>query len=63
VRLGAFLAQALPGASNEGASSSHPFDLKTWTNVGQPFVAATSEVVQEFNAIEVGQFSRLYEVQ
>ena len=38
-------------------------DLQNWTNVGDPFVASTSEVVQEFNAIEVGRFFRLFEVQ
>lgn len=38
-------------------------DLKTWTNIGQPFVATSSEVDQEFNAIEVGRYFKLSEVQ
>ncbi len=38
-------------------------DLGTWTKIGEPFVASSSEVVQQFNAIEVGRFFRIYEVQ
>ena len=38
-------------------------DLTTWTNVGDSFVASTSEVVQEFNAIEVGRYFLLSEIQ
>jgi hypothetical protein len=38
-------------------------DVTTWTNVGDPFLAFTSEVDQEFNAIELGRYFRLYEVQ
>ncbi len=38
-------------------------DLTTWTKMGVPFVANSSEVVQQFNAIEVGRFFRIYEVQ
>lgn len=37
-------------------------DFMTWAKLGDPFVAATSEVVQEFNAIEVGRYFRLTEV-
>lgn len=37
-------------------------DLKTWNNVGAPFVASTAEIVQEFNSIEVGRFFRIQEV-
>ena len=38
-------------------------DLNTWTNLGAAFTATTSEIVQEFNAIEVGRYFRLYEIQ
>ena len=38
-------------------------DLSTWTKQGEPFVASSSEVVQQFNAIETGRFFRIYEVQ
>jgi hypothetical protein len=38
-------------------------DMNTWNKVGDAFTATTSEVTQEFNAIEVGRFFRLSEVQ
>jgi hypothetical protein len=38
-------------------------DLVAWTNIGDPFVASTSEVVQEFNAMEVGRYFLLSEIQ
>jgi len=38
-------------------------DLKTWSKVLDPFVAASSEVVQSFNAIEVGRYFRLVEIE
>lgn len=39
------------------------FDLKTWTNVGQPILAGSSEIPLTLNALSVGQFFRVYEVQ
>jgi hypothetical protein len=38
-------------------------DMKSWAKTGDAFVASTSEINQEFNAIEVGRFFRLSEVQ
>jgi hypothetical protein len=37
-------------------------DLKTWTNMGDPFVATSSEIIQEFNTIETGRYFQLLEV-
>lgn len=34
-------------------------DLAAWTNVGQPFVATTSEIIQEFNTELTGRFFRI----
>lgn len=38
------------------------FDLGTWTNLNAVFLATSAELVQEFNAAEVGRFYRLREV-
>ena len=38
-------------------------DLKTWAKVGEVFLASSSAVTQEFNAVEVGRYFRLQEVQ
>ena len=37
-------------------------DLATWKNVGNPFVALTSSIVQDFDATEVGQYFRIQEL-
>jgi hypothetical protein len=37
-------------------------NLVTWTNLGNSFVANTSEINQEFDVTEVGQFFRIQEV-
>jgi hypothetical protein len=37
-------------------------DCKTWSIVGQPFVAASSEIIQDFDAGLVGRYFRLSEV-
>ena len=50
----------LPGKKYQLQAS---LDLNTWTNIGGAFLASTSEVDQEFNAIEVGRYFRLYEDQ
>lgn len=39
------------------------FDLKTWTNVGQPILAGSSEIPLTVNVLSVGHFFRVYEVQ
>jgi len=39
------------------------FDLKTWTNVGQPILAGSSEIPLTLNALSMGQFFRVYEVE
>jgi hypothetical protein len=38
-------------------------DLIKWTKAGEPFLASSSTVTQEFNTIEVGRYFRLSEVQ
>jgi hypothetical protein len=38
-------------------------DLVTWTKVGSPFLATTSEVTEDFDATDVGRYFRIYEVQ
>lgn len=37
-------------------------DLAKWTSIGQPFVATSSQIVQEFNVTETGRYFRLLEV-
>ena len=36
-------------------------DLENWANAGPPFVANSSEVTREFNAVEVGRYFRIQE--
>ena len=38
------------------------FDLKIWTDVGIPFVAASTEVSEEFDVPETGRNLRIVEV-
>lgn len=37
-------------------------DLRTWANLGPPFLATTAEVLQEFNVSETGRYFRVNEV-
>jgi uncharacterized repeat protein (TIGR02543 family) len=36
-------------------------DLKSWKNVGVPFVAGSAEITQEFDSVEMGRYFRLIE--
>lgn len=39
------------------------FDLRSWTKVGEPIFAASSEIPVTVNVLQAGQFFRVYEVQ